>query len=66
MDATHIKKIKHSMLCATGVYSRDITNMVFAIFALVCFFVCLLFKVHVSQKDIWTIPVLDVLSTLEY
>ena len=44
MNATHIEKIKHSMLCATGVYSRDITNMVFVIFALVCFFVCLLLR----------------------
>ena len=26
MDATHIKKIKHSMLCVTGVYLRTLTR----------------------------------------
>ena len=31
MAATHIEKIKHSMLCVTGVYSRDITNMILVI-----------------------------------
>ena len=29
MVATLIKKIKHSMLCVTGVYLRDITDMIF-------------------------------------
>ena len=29
MVATHIKKIKHSMLFVTGVYSREIINMPF-------------------------------------
>ena len=31
MVATHIKKFKHSMLCVTGVYLRDITNMIVVI-----------------------------------
>ena len=31
MVATHIKKTKHSMLCVTGVYLRDITNTNFVI-----------------------------------
>ena len=31
MVATHIKKIKHSMLCAIGVCLRDITNTIFVI-----------------------------------
>ena len=30
----HIKKIKHSMLCVTGLYLRDINNMIFVIFHL--------------------------------
>ena len=34
MVATHIKKFKHSMLCVTGVYLRDITNIIFAILLL--------------------------------
>ena len=29
MIPTHIKKIKHSTVCVTGVYLRDITNTVF-------------------------------------
>ena len=29
--ATHIEKIKHSLLCVTGVYLRDITNTFFVI-----------------------------------
>ena len=28
MVATHIKNVKHSMLCVTGVYFRDITNII--------------------------------------
>ena len=32
MVATHIEKIKHSVLCVTGVYLKDITNMIFVIF----------------------------------
>ena len=31
MVTTHIKKIMHRMLCVTGVYLRDITNMIFVI-----------------------------------
>ena len=31
MVTTHIKKIKHSMLCVTGVYLRDLDNMIFVI-----------------------------------
>ena len=31
MVATHINKIKHSMLCVTGVYLRDIMNIIFVI-----------------------------------
>ena len=31
MVATHIKKIKHSTLCVTGVYLRDLTNIIFVI-----------------------------------
>ena len=31
MVATHINKIKHSMLHVTGVYLRDKTNMIFVI-----------------------------------
>ena len=31
MVATHVKKIKHSMLCVTGVYLREITNTNFVI-----------------------------------
>ena len=30
MVATHIQKIKHSMLCVTGVYFKDIIDMIFA------------------------------------
>ena len=36
MVTTHIKKYKHSMLCVTGVYFRDITNMIFCNFTLEC------------------------------
>ena len=28
MVATHIRNIKHSVLCVTGVYLRDIANMI--------------------------------------
>ena len=31
MVATHIETIKHSKLCVTGVYLRDITNTIFVI-----------------------------------
>ena len=31
MVAIHIKKIKHSMLCVTGVYLKDIANTSFVI-----------------------------------
>ena len=31
MVATHIIKIKHSVLCVTAVYVRDVTNMIFVI-----------------------------------
>ena len=31
MVAIHIKKIKHSVLYVTGVYLRDITNVIFVI-----------------------------------
>ena len=36
MDATRIKKIKHSKLYVTDVYLRDITNMILFNFALEC------------------------------
>ena len=29
MVAAYVKKIKHSMLCVTGVFIRDITNTIF-------------------------------------
>ena len=29
MDVTYIKKIMHNMICTTGVYSRQIINMLF-------------------------------------
>ena len=29
MSTIHIKKIKQSMLCVTGVYLRDITDLIF-------------------------------------
>ena len=31
MVTTHIKMIKHSMPCVTGVYLRDVINMIFVI-----------------------------------
>ena len=31
MVATHLKMMKHSVLCVTGTYFRDVTNMIFAI-----------------------------------
>ena len=31
MVATHFKRIKHSVLCVTGVYLRDISYMIFVI-----------------------------------
>ena len=31
----HIKKFKYRMLCATGVYLRDVTNMIFVILHLI-------------------------------
>ena len=31
MVATHVKKIQHSVLCVTGVYLRDIMNIIFVI-----------------------------------
>ena len=31
MVATHIKKIKYSMLCVTGVYRRNVTNTILVI-----------------------------------
>ena len=31
MVATHIKKIKHGMLCIPGVYLRDMTNLLFQV-----------------------------------
>ena len=34
MFAIHIEKIKRSMLCATGVYLRDITSTIFVILQL--------------------------------
>ena len=34
MIATLIKKIRHSVLCLTGVYFRNITNTIFVIFHL--------------------------------
>ena len=42
MVATHIKKIKHNMLCMTGVYLRDITRTVFVIlhFNVSCLSIC--------------------------
>ena len=42
MVATYAKKIKHSMPCVTGVYLRDITNMIFIILHLnmSCLSVC--------------------------
>ena len=63
MVATHIKKIKHNMLCMTGVYFRDITSSVFVIVHLnvdrlsICssccgnnFFFSFFFYFHVTNK----------------
>ena len=37
MTLTYIKKIRHSMLCVTGVYLKDIANMIlFSNFTLEC------------------------------
>ena len=36
MVATHIKKIKHNVLCVTGVYLRNISNTIFFNFAFGC------------------------------
>ena len=40
MVATHLKKIKQNVPCVTGVYLRDITNMIFAILHLNVSFCC--------------------------
>ena len=46
MVLTYVKKIRHSVLCATGVYLRDITNTTLSILELecessaVCFWCC--------------------------
>ena len=54
MVATHIKKIKHSMLCTTGVHLRD--NIVFCNFALECeSSVCSFCLIYVSKQTKTTI-----------
>ena len=42
MVATHIKKIKHGMLCITGVYLRDITYTIFIVLhlSMSCLSIC--------------------------
>ena len=36
MVVRYIKKIRHSLLCVTGVYLRDLTDTLFEKFALEC------------------------------
>ena len=42
MVATHVKKIKHGMLCITGVYLRDITYTIFIVLhlSMSCLSIC--------------------------
>ena len=55
MVATHIKKIKHSMLFVTGMYLRDIINTIFitlhlnvsGLSVLLFFFFCFVFVLFV-------------------
>ena len=59
MVATPIKKIKHSMLCVTGLYLKDITNTLFVILHLnvshlsdcISCFICTLGELEASQRQ---------------
>ena len=53
MVATHIKMIKQSMLCVTGVYLRDITNTSFVILHL-----------NVSQLSIYTLLICFIIAVI--